>query len=296
MIKISYSKSFNYHSHNHLSFENTSLVCQLFLLTGPKQSHFHPTFAQSLKNEYSRAGTINRPFPRFNGSNAAYLRRLSRNRFVANPPLPPSTQLPLRKGIIPLVHGFIVSVRGSTRVVPSAWQIRTIWKSFTNSTTSPLLLVSRIPDAISIPHFPIAIFHSLPFHAPLRVSLSLSLSLFLSRFDCVDANDGSGYCFKWHVVGSRFDVERILRSRGISFFGHWILSSMEKGRREGDGNDSSRDWWGLVWDFGRILTVFSFSAFRWAFFFCMLRKIGKNFLTRWLFRLFEITKARVCNM
>ena len=128
------------------------------------------------------------------------------------------------------------------------------------------------------------------------IPLSLSLSLFLSRFDCVDANDGSGYCFKWHVVGSRFDVERILRSRGISFFGHWILSSMEKGRREGDGNDSSRDWWGLVWDFGRILTVFSFSAFRWAFFFCMLRKIGKNFLTRWLFRLFEITKARVCNM
>lgn len=90
---------------------------------------------------------------------------------------PDSTPLTLGKGIIPLVHGFIVSVRGSTRV-PSAWQIRTIWKSFTNSTTSPLLLVSRIPDAISIP-YSIAIFHSLPLHALLRVSLSLSLSLCL---------------------------------------------------------------------------------------------------------------------
>lgn len=59
--------------------------------------------------------------------------------------------------------------------------------------------------------------------------------LFFTPALCVDVNDRLGYCFKWHVAGSRFDAERVLQPPGISFlalvaefFSRWSLEDGDK--------------------------------------------------------------------
>lgn len=88
---FSYSKSFII-SHNHLSFENISLVANYFFSPVPNNPF---SFSQSQKWIFANRNNKS-AIPPFNGSNAAYLRRLSRNRFVANPP--PPTPLSLERG------------------------------------------------------------------------------------------------------------------------------------------------------------------------------------------------------